>query len=63
MSKSELKMGETYMLNSGGPAMTVVGVPRDYNSRVCFGWFDENTTYHTEWFHENAVKKVEGKKP
>jgi uncharacterized protein YodC (DUF2158 family) len=56
----QLEIGDVVQLNSGGPAMTVVGLSENGRSATC-SWF--KTGNETEWqsFPKAALKLVEVK--
>ena len=62
----ELKSGDIVQLNSGGPAMTVIGLRdmSDLNTGTVeakCGWYDKDNFYQTAFFDICTIKKYEAK--
>lgn len=56
MADKAFGIGETVMLKSGGPPMTVCGVHE--NSSVRCQWFTEDETLRDEGFKPSCLKAV-----
>jgi uncharacterized protein YodC (DUF2158 family) len=55
MAQSEIKKGDTVMLKSGGPVMTVQWID-EYGGAMC-SWFDGNTPHHGK-YSSDSLKVV-----
>ncbi|WP_414706125.1 DUF2158 domain-containing protein [Salegentibacter sp. UBA1130] len=51
-SKEDFKIGQSVILNSGGPAMTIVEVYEDFCK--C-GWFDVNSHFQISEFNKSII--------
>jgi uncharacterized protein YodC (DUF2158 family) len=52
------QVGDIVILKSGGPKMTVCGVPSEHTSQCRCQWFDESGELQRSTFPPSALKSV-----
>ena len=52
--------GDVVVLKSGGPKMTITGLPNEHSRGFFCEWFDENGALSRARFAGEALKRVDG---
>jgi uncharacterized protein YodC (DUF2158 family) len=55
---NEFDIGDVVRLNSGGPAMTIVGKTDAQNHMISCAWFTADGLIHAAAFHVEALKET-----
>ena len=58
MSQTQFKMGETVVLKSGGPKMTIIRVPDSRSDNYFCTWFGRDNQVNERDFPGEALEKA-----